>query len=138
MLFLCCPPSSTVCSQGISISPLKQPPPGEAYLRMLCIWVEKLTKFIKMPVIGGSMAGEYVTIFGTDLQMLETARPVHSKGKAKSPIRVLPTAHQNLVSHLSLAFKLDSPNTCTLQGCGLRPPCLAFTCSCFSAAVCSE
>ena len=61
------------------------------------------------------MAGEYVAIFGTELQMLETVRPVHNKGKAKSPIRVLPTAHQNLLPHLSLAFKLDFPNTCTKQ-----------------------
>lgn len=61
------------------------------------------------------MAGKYVAVFETELQMPEMAGPVHNKGKARSSIRLLSTAHQNLLSHLYSAFKLDFPNTRTQQ-----------------------
>lgn len=61
------------------------------------------------------MAGDYVAVSEIELQMPEMAGPVHNKGKARSPTRLLPTAHRNLLSHLYSAFKLDFPNTRTQQ-----------------------
>lgn len=60
------------------------------------------------------MAGKHVAAFGIELPRPETVGPVPNEGEAGSPPASSP-AHQNLLSHLSLAFKLDFPNTCTKQ-----------------------
>ena len=87
LLFLCCPPSSIGCSQGINISPLKQLPPGEAHLRTLCIWVKTLTKFIEVPVIRGKHGRGICSYFwnwAADARDSETS-PQQGKGQESHP-----------------------------------------------------
>lgn len=79
-----------------------------------------------------------MAILRTELQMRETAGPVHSEGKAKSPSASspLPTKIHSSVCPWpsSWTFQTHAPN----NGFNPKSPWMGFACPCFSATVCSK
>lgn len=123
LLCLCCPPSSTQCSQGITISPRKQPPPEEAHQRPSRIWAKKLTQSIKLPVSKVTHGKEICGYFWNRAADAWAGRPSPQQGKGREPHP--PPPHCPLESVLTSVLGLQGglcKHTHRSVGLERRPP----------------